>query len=162
MRKNIFIIFLISFSLLVACNDIEQQIQEQPVDQSDTQEETVESDNEDENPAKEKQGNEKTTVSLNELTVHYLDVGQGDATLFQYADEEKQYTVLYDVGDWQGNEMVPYLEKENIDFIDLVIISHPHADHIGQLDKIMNHFEVGEVWMSGNSSNTNLFQSAME
>ncbi|MBO1005444.1 MBL fold metallo-hydrolase [Pseudogracilibacillus auburnensis] len=105
---------------------------------------------------------EATKTVQNQLTVHYIDVGQGDATLFQYVDENTEYTILYDTGDWQGNEVVPYLQKENVHFIDVIIISHPHADHIGQLENVMKNFDVGEVWMSGNSTNTKLFQSAME
>lgn len=160
MRKYLFIL-LIFFCFLSACGGTEQSSQNKPVSQAETFNEASESLPENASSEKEKNKEEKLE-SLPELTVHYIDVGQGDATLFQYSDKEKEYTILYDVGDWQGNEVVPFLEKENINFIDVVIISHPHADHIGQLDKVMNHVEVGEVWMSGNSANTDLFQSAMK
>src|SRR5690625_4844896 len=71
---------------------------------------------------------------LDQLTVHFIDSGQGNAALLQFTDEAKDYTILYDVGDWQGNEVTAYLQNENISTIDLIIISHPHADHMGQLD----------------------------
>lgn len=99
---------------------------------------------------------------LSQLSVHYIDVGQGDATLFQFTDNKEPFTILYDTGDWKGNEVVPYLQKQNINFIDIIMISHPHADHIGQLQKVMDSFEVGEVWMSGNTANTKVFEEAME
>src|SRR5699024_5540718 len=41
-------------------------------------------------------------------------------------------------------------------------ISHPHADHIGQLKRVVENFSVGEVWMSGNSANSDVFTEAME
>src|SRR5699024_7609850 len=50
----------------------------------------------------------------NLLTVHYIDVGQGDATLFHYKDEKEDYTILYDTGDWLGSEVVPYLQSQGI------------------------------------------------
>lgn len=155
MRKNIIIILFFAI-FLVACTEFEKPLQKEQPDQAEAAIEREEL-----NKTKNEQRKEKNPTSLDPLTVHYLDVGQGDATLFQYMDGEDSYTILYDVGDWQGNEVVPYLEKEKIDYIDLIIISHPHADHIGQLEQIMSNFDIGEVWMSGNTANTELFQSAM-
>lgn len=97
-----------------------------------------------------------------DLVVHYIDAAQGDATLFEYTDKLETYRILYDVGDWRGNEVVPYLDKLDINTIDVIIISHPHADHIGQLEKVMENFTVDEVWMSGNTAETQTFQAAME
>ncbi|GIO24512.1 MBL fold metallo-hydrolase [Oceanobacillus sp. J11TS1] len=93
---------------------------------------------------------------------HFIDVGQGDSTLFTLEDEEEEAVILFDTGDWQGNEVVPYLESQGVTSIDLVIISHPDADHIGQLSNVMEHFRVNEVWMSGNESTSNTYQKAME
>jgi len=110
----------------------------------------------------QKQNDSNNDVSLAPLTVHYIDAGQGDAALLQFTDEDETYTILYDSGDWQGNEVVPYLEKENVDFIDIVMISHPHADHIGQLEKVLNNFDVGEVWMTENTANSGVYEGAVE
>src|SRR5699024_3329996 len=51
---------------------------------------------------------------------------------------------------------------KGVDEIDIAIISHPHADHIGQLKRVVENFSVGEVWMSGNSANSDVFTEAME
>lgn len=93
---------------------------------------------------------------------HFIDVGQGDATLFTLNKDEEEISILFDTGDWQGNEVVPYLKEQGITTIDLVIISHPDADHIGQLSKVIENFTVEEVWMSGNESTSNTYQTAME
>lgn len=107
--------------------------------------------------------NEKKKVASTEkLSVHYIDVGQADATLILLEDEKEQFVLLYDTGDWRGSEVVPFLKREKIEAIDIVIISHPHADHIGQLSDVLNNFDVDEVWMTGNSANTNVFADAME
>lgn len=106
-----------------------------------------------------------TTTSVadtDSLVVRYLDVGQADATIFHLNDADEEYVVLYDVGDWQGEEVVDYLHDQQIEAIDLIIVSHPHADHIGQLNPILEQFSVEEVWMTGNETDTNLFISTME
>ena len=170
MRQHIFY-FLLLITLLVGCTDdiqtTQKKVDDPSVNVEDTQKDnaTVKSleDQQEELGDKEEDQNErKNSESLESLTVHYLDVGQGDATLFAYSDGKESYNILYDVGDWKGNEVVPYLQQEKIQYIDLIIISHPHADHMGQLEQIINHFEVGEIWMSGNTANTKLFQTVME
>lgn len=96
------------------------------------------------------------------LTVHYIDANQADATLFQLKEDGETYNVLYDAGDWNRNDVVDYLHDLKVEKIDLVIISHPHADHIGQFPKIMNEFNVKEVWMSGNTLESNTFIKSIE
>ncbi len=92
------------------------------------------------------------------LTAHFIDVGQGDATLFETED----YAILIDTGNWKDTDAVDYLEKLGLAKIDVVIATHPDSDHIGQLDKIIEQFEVGEVWMSGNVSTSDTFIRALE
>src|SRR5699024_4696509 len=76
--------------------------------------------------------------SLTTLNVYYMDVGQADATLFRFDG----YTILYDTGDWNRNDVLHYLDAQGVKDIDLVIISHPHADHIGQLEGVMHTYNV--------------------
>ncbi|MFL2099526.1 MBL fold metallo-hydrolase [Desemzia sp. FAM 23991] len=99
---------------------------------------------------------------LEELKVHYINAGQADATLFEFADESEEYTILYDTGDWNRTDVVDYLSNEGIEELDLVIVSHPDADHIGQLDKVIEQFEVGEIWMSGNTTTSDVFARSLE
>ena len=44
----------------------------------------------------------------------------------------------------------------------LIAITHPHADHIGQLDKIIDAFDVDEVWMNGQSAESDVFLRALD
>lgn len=97
-----------------------------------------------------------------ELTVHYINVGQADATLFQYTDSVDDYTILYDTGDWKSDDVIQYLKDQSIDNIDLIVISHPDADHMGQLSEIVQNYDVEEVWMSGNESSSDVFQRGIE
>lgn len=96
------------------------------------------------------------------LKVHYIDVGQADATLLELNDKEEAFTILIDTGDWHATDVVDYLKTQNIHEIDLIAITHPHADHIGQLDKIIETFNVTEVWMNGEIANSQVFLKSLE
>lgn len=95
------------------------------------------------------------------LRTHFINVGQADATLLQVKNKDEMMNILIDTGDWNRKDVIQYLDKENIQEIDLIVITHPHADHIGQLDKIIETFDVGEVWMNGDSSNAQVFSNAL-
>lgn len=155
---------------LIGCGEITEQT-ETIVDPEIQDEEDFEETTENDSDTNETDENDKHTnqsqkdrilESYHDLTAHFIDAGQGDATLFQYSSDDESYTILYDAGNWNRQDVVHYLSKQNISYIDLIIISHPHADHIGQLAQIMNTFEVGEVWMSGNTTTSRTFQSALE
>ncbi|MDA1258985.1 MAG: MBL fold metallo-hydrolase [Planctomycetota bacterium] len=76
-------------------------------------------------------------ASCQQLEVHFLDVGQGDATLIVSPSGK---TFLFDAGDnGQGNAaIVPYLQARGITHLDHVGSSHYHADHLGGLDEVWN------------------------
>lgn len=82
-----------------------------------------------------------------ELSVHFLDVGQADATLIEAPNGNR---MLIDAG--AGREVLeplfdhlPYYDRQ----IDVVIATHPHKDHIGGLVDVLEHFEVEVVLDSG-------------
>ena len=97
-------------------------------------------------------------VGQSTLTVTYLDVGQADATLLEQGDT----TILIDTGDWRRTDVVDHLTSSGIDQLDLVIVTHPHADHIGQFDRVMDAIDVDEVWWSGATTTTQTFQRALD
>ena len=67
--------------------------------------------------------------------VHFIDVGQGDSILIKSGEE----AVLIDAGEAdQGPVVVNYLKAKGITSLDLVISTHPHADHIGGLVDVLN------------------------
>lgn len=103
----------------------------------------------------------KVNKNSGQMQVHYIDAGQADATLFEFEEREKKYAILYDTGDWDRKDVVQYLQKERIDKLDLIIISHPDSDHIGQLANIIQEIPVDEVWMSGDTSTSDTFRKAL-
>ncbi len=96
------------------------------------------------------------------LKAHFIDVGQADATLLQFQDDDEEVNVLIDTGDWTRTDTVAYLHSKNIEAIDIIAISHPHADHIGQLDKIITEFDVTEVWMNGETVTSDVFVKSLD
>ncbi len=91
------------------------------------------------------------------LTVTYLDVRQGDAELIQTPDGK---VILIDAGQ-SGNKyrpfdggkdvVLPFLEAEGIKKLDMVVVSHPHDDHVGGMVKVLANrgIEVGSILDSG-------------
>ena len=71
------------------------------------------------------------------LTVHYIDVGQGDSIL---AGLDGHY-MLIDAGENdQADTVVSYLKQAGVTSLDYVIGTHPHSDHIGGLDKVIDEY----------------------
>ncbi|WP_313799798.1 MBL fold metallo-hydrolase [Cytobacillus sp.] len=96
------------------------------------------------------------------LKVHYINVEQADSTLLQFTESGKNHTILIDAGDFNTDNVIQYLHSQHITNIDIAIGTHPDADHIGQLDKVITQFNVGEVWLSGNPSSSQTFQRVLE
>ncbi|MEK5037615.1 MBL fold metallo-hydrolase [Sporosarcina sp. FSL K6-3457] len=105
---------------------------------------------------------DQQATSHSTLKVHYLDVGQADATLLQLFDQDETINLLIDTGDWNTSDVVTYLHSQNIEDIDIIAVTHPHADHIGQLDKIIEDFSVTEVWMNGETATSQVFAKSLE
>ncbi|MEI3610480.1 MBL fold metallo-hydrolase [Pseudogracilibacillus sp. SO10305] len=165
MYRKIIMTLLMAILLIACTNDVVTNENESnnennvPMEQNESGEVAESETNKKEKTSTQ---SDKKAQKLDDLTVHYMDVGQGDATLFQVKDKDETYHILYDTGDWKGNEVVPYLKDLKVDYIDIIIISHPHADHIGQLHKVLDQFDVGEVWMSSNTAQSEVYNKAVE
>ncbi len=68
--------------------------------------------------------------------VSYIDVGQGDSILLHTSDD---VDILIDGGpSWAGPTVVAYLENEGIDDIEVMVLTHAHADHVGGLLDVLS------------------------
>lgn len=86
-----------------------------------------------------------------ELTVDYLDVGQGDCALIRMGE----HAMLFDCGtDDKGTYIQYYLQKEGIEKLDYVIGSHPDSDHIGGMDVVISKFDCEQIFLSDYEKNT--------
>lgn len=100
-------------------------------------------------------GGNNLTAANTPLTVKVLDVGQGDAILIRAKDQ----IVLVDTGDVPAkDELVKMLKNQGITTIDKLIITHPHADHIGGATAVLQAFTVKQIYDSGQKTTSNLYK----
>ena len=98
------------------------------------------------------------TINGNLLTVHFIDVGQGDSILIQINDKN----MLIDAGDNRaGDTVVSYLEDNDVEDLDFVIATHPHADHIGGMVDVIDNFNVMRFIDSGNPHTTRTYENML-
>ncbi len=92
-------------------------------------------------------------------SVHYIDVGQGDATLIQTAGKN----ILIDSGTRASSDiLLNYLREQGVTELELCVATHPHEDHIGGMPDVINEFTVKELYMPTKTTTTKIFQSMVE
>ncbi|HEY8889349.1 MAG TPA: MBL fold metallo-hydrolase [Clostridium sp.] len=101
--------------------------------------------------------NGKKTVT-GTLKVSYMDVGQADSILIQQGSS----SMLIDAGNNEDSSTVKnYIFNQGITKLDYVIGTHPHEDHIGGMDYIINSFKIGKIYMPKATSNTKTFRDVV-
>ena len=79
----------------------------------------------------------------NKMIIHYIDVWQGDCILIQVNNKN----LLIDSGPSSNRkDLLNYLEKLNIKKFDYIIATHPHEDHIGNMDTIIKRYNIGSFY----------------
>ncbi len=103
-----------------------------------------------------------TTSASENLTAHFIDVGQGDSILLQFNGK----SILIDGGPPEmGPRLKEYLRKQNVTSLDLLILTHPHDDHICGLIAVLEDLPVKKVMDNGENDSSLIykrFRSLME
>jgi competence protein ComEC len=102
-------------------------------------------------------------VASADLTVHFIDVGQGDAVLIE-CDDYDQWALI-DAGDRFKDPVAKlrsYLESQDVGTIHLLVATHPHADHIGGMSMVLQEFTVLLVADSGYEATSALWRDYKE
>lgn len=103
-------------------------------------------------------GTKSLKTGKNCLEVHYIDVGQGDATLIL----QDGHAMLIDAGNNnQGTHLQAYFQSLGIKEFDYVVGTHPDADHIGGLDVILYKFDCGKVIMADSEKETRTYEDVV-
>jgi len=83
------------------------------------------------------------TMPDDELHVSFLDIGQGDAILIQRGSQQvlidggpSPQTLVLELG-----ERMPFWDRT----IELVVLTHPHADHLSGLVEVLERYQVEQV-----------------
>lgn len=106
---------------------------------------------------KDKNNNEVKSES--KLKVHYINVGQGDSILVQYEDKN----MLIDAGPNAASDtVVNYLKRAGVKKLDYLVATHPHEDHIGGIDKVIDNFQIGTMYMPNKTSTTATFRDVVQ
>jgi len=95
-------------------------------------------------------------LTTQELKDHFIDVGQGDSILIDLGTTE----MLIDGGD-KSPGVVAYLNNFVDEALEVMVATHPHADHIGGLIAVLNTFEVEEIWHNDESSTSKTYAEFM-
>lgn len=86
----------------------------------------------------------KPGLDYEPYSIHFIDVGQGSATLLQ----SENVGILIDAGEKEyGKVVVDYIKACKIEKLAYVVATHPHTDHIGGLIEVLNEIPVENIIM---------------
>jgi competence protein ComEC len=91
------------------------------------------------------------------LTVHFIDVGQGDSILIDMGETE----ILIDGGD-RSPGAVSYLGAYIDGPIEVMVATHTDTDHIGGLIQVLAQFDIADIWVNGYTASSKTYDDFME
>lgn len=95
-----------------------------------------------------------------QLVIYFLDTGQSDAAYLRTPDGQ---VMVIDSGDIDapGHVTAFLAQSKEVRRIDALVLTHPHADHIGDARAILYDFEVGQFWHSGFEQTTPTYEPVL-
>ena len=101
---------------------------------------------------------ENVITSGSPLEIHFVDVGQADCILIK----SNEKSMLIDAGNNDDADLIQrYLKNHNVQELEYVIGTHPHEDHIGSLDTVINTLDVKNIIMPRKTTNTKTFEDVV-
>ncbi|BDH62974.1 hypothetical protein MTP04_31040 [Lysinibacillus sp. PLM2] len=157
----------LTFMVIVGCSDatnVEQSFehQEEPNENNSVTNKNSAAETEQVTELENQDGTEEI-IDLNfsgkEMTVHFIDVGQGDSILIESPNNK---TMLIDGGTKSaGDDVVQYLRSQNVTQLDYVVATHPDADHIGGLISVLNAISIENFIDSGKVHTSATFEEML-
>ena len=97
-------------------------------------------------------------IVAEELKVYFIDVGQADSILIQ----QGEHSMLIDAGNNEdGGTVCNYIKAQGVSTLEHVVGTHPHEDHIGGLDNVINTFNVKNVYIPKKSATTKTYKDVL-
>ncbi len=98
-------------------------------------------------------------IFAGEMKVHFIDIGQGDSELVEC---DGKY-MLIDAGDvGKGSDVIFYLKSQNVDKLDYIIATHPHADHIGGMADVINEYGADTFITTSKTATTKCYENMLK
>ena len=99
-------------------------------------------------------------LSEGELSVHFLNVDQGDSILIIAPSGE---SMLIDTSISKMDDVIiEYLRSVGVRKLDHLVLTHPDSDHIGSASKILNEIDTKAVYMPDITHTTKTFETLIE
>jgi len=89
------------------------------------------------------------------IDARFVDVGQGDCEILKIAQSSSTFFALIDTGDQHAyTKISSELSEMGCSEINVLVLTHPDADHVGSATGVLNNYKVDKVWQSGFTKNT--------
>lgn len=106
-----------------------------------------------------KEEKEKLVDNDNTLKIYYLDVGQADSILI---DSNNEYMLIDGGNNNDGPLLVKYFQELGIKDIKYIVGTHPHEDHIGGIDEVINNFNINQIFIPDAITTTKTFEDLLD
>jgi competence protein ComEC len=97
-----------------------------------------------------------STTPAQTLSVHFIDVRQGDSILIDLGETE----VLIDGGE-RNTGAADYINPYVDGALEVMVATHTHADHIGGLIDVLAKYQVNDIWLNSDTATTATFSTFM-
>lgn len=113
-----------------------------------------------------------TAKAAQTFKIHFIDVGCADAALLQYGEGTEAKYALIDTGanqyhntkdttiDTTKTPVYEYLNKMGVKHLEFILLTHPHQDHIGGMEKILSDTTIKIDKIYGNNLNIQYLKSS--
>jgi len=93
------------------------------------------------------------------IDARFVDVGQGDCEILKIAQGSSTFFALIDTGDQKAYPKISSeLSEIGCNEINVLVLTHPDADHVGSATGVLNNYKVDRVWQSGFTKKTKVWQ----
>lgn len=100
------------------------------------------------------------SVPVEQMKVHFLDIGQGDSIFIQLPDKTNMLIDAGNPGDGAG--ILKYIKAQGCTKLDYIVATHPHADHIGGMTDVVNGIEFDKFYTPKAISTTKTYESMLD